>query len=103
MSFNAQDCYYAAQNSYNENMEKKYAFLVQKVKTVANRGYFGITVDDMSAECCKWLMQQGFKISVYKPSTINGKQDWHWVSETYYDRDLADYGKAFGIKINWKL
>lgn len=103
MEFNAQKCRQIAQHSCNSLMEKKYEWLVEKIKTAANNGDFSITTECLRTECCKWLMEQGFKVLVFKPNSINGNKDWYRVSETYYERDLTNYRKPFGIKISWKL
>ena len=104
MEFNANSCRLTAEHSYNELMAEKYKDIVNMIKTEANAGKFIVLVDNMPAECCKWLLQLNFKISLLEPNTLsNNKTDWcwHWINEPYYDEELQKYGYN-GAKIEWK-
>lgn len=102
MEFNADSCRLAAEHSYNKLMAEKYKDIVSMITEQAEAGKFVVLVDNMSVECCEWLLRLNFKISLLKPGILsNTKPDWHWISETYYREELQKYGHD-GIKIEWK-
>ena len=101
MEFNAVTCNTIAKNIYNEKMTEKYKDIVSIIKRQAEAGNFIAFVNNMSSECCEWLLRLKFRISLLKPGEISEKIGWHWISGTYYKEELQKYGHN-GIKIDWE-
>ena len=101
MEFNAATCNTIAKHVYNEKMAEKYKDIVSTIREHAEAGNFTAFVNNMSSECCEWLLRLGFKISLIKPTKLSEKIEWHRISETYYEEELQKYGHN-GIKIKWE-
>ena len=101
MEFNAATCNTIAKRIYNEKMTEKYKDIVSIIKGQAEAGNFTAFVNNMSSECCEWLLRLKFKILLLKLSHLSEKIGWYRISETYYEEELQKYGHN-GIKIEWE-
>lgn len=103
MDFNAKRCYWTAKRVRDEEKEEKYKELMLAIEHAAKAGEFQISVNSLTSDCCKWLLDLGFNVFLFKPGIDRNKtMGWHCVSKVYYDSELALYGSE-GAIINWNV